>query len=126
MRALIKISVIVILIMAIGSSCEKDIVATEIKPCNLSNSIKSASNLHGVVGLNSSVNSYAIHVSIQGTYDSQDVGFVCNLPEKYRVDGLKIVFSGKYFKYENKDLQQIPGQSYYILELDEIQVEANN
>ena len=123
MKTITKMVLIVISIIMMGSGCEKDQSNIDIKSCNLSNMVKPASNLRGTVWFKSSINSYAIYVGVEGSYDSQDVGIVCNLPEKYQVDGLKIMFSGKYFKYEKDIFQQLPGQTYYILELSKIELE---
>lgn len=105
-----------------GSGCEKDQLAVDLTPCNLSDMIKPVSNSKGMVWFNSSINSYIIYVGIEGTYDSQDVGVVCNLPTKYQVNGLKVIFSGKYFKYQKDVLQKLPGQTYYNLELSKIEL----
>lgn len=107
-------------LLTTGSGCKEDEVVSEIKSCNLTNIIKTTPNVEGTIWFNSSLNSYAIYVGITGSYDSQDVGIVCNLPEKYKVDGQKITFSGNYAKYNKVIQQQIPGQTYYVIELNKI------
>jgi len=119
MKSIIKMFIVVVSMIVMGS-CEKDQSDVDIQSCNLSNLVKDVSDLEGTVWFNSSTNSYAIYVSIPGSYDSQDVGIVCNLPEKYQVDGLKIVFNGKYFIYEKDVLLTPSGQTYYYLELSNI------
>lgn len=109
--------IILSLLLIIGNGCKKGQFVGELESCNLSNIIKTTSDTKGTMYFNSSLNSYAIYVGIEGTYDSQDVGIVCNLPEKYKVDGQKIIFSGNYSKYDKVVQQQIPGQTYYNIEL---------
>lgn len=103
-----------------GSGCKDDEPLSEIKSCDLTNIIKTSKNVEGTIWFNQSLNVYAIYIGISGTYDSQDVGIVCNLPDKYKVDGQKILFSGNYAKYDKDVAQKIPGQTFYIIELTKI------
>lgn len=125
MKIIVKIALIITSTIMMGTGCEKNQTNIDIKSCDLSDMVKTASNLKGTVWFNSSINSYAVHVSIEGSYDSKDIGIACNLPEKYEVDGLKIIFSGKYFKYEKNIFQYIPEETYYTLEVSKIELEEN-
>ena len=116
-QSLKSITIIFVTFFIMSSGCKKEQLISELASCNLSNIIKSTSNTEGTIWFNTSQNSYAIYVGISGDYDTQDVGIVCNLPEKYKVDGQKIIFSANYSKYDKFVYQLIPGQTYYNLEL---------
>ncbi len=120
MKSIKIIPLIIASIIMMGNGCKDDELNIEIKSCNLSNIIKTTSDLEGTIWFNSPLNSYAIYVGIAGSYDSQDVGIACNLPEKYKIDGQKIIFSGNYAKYDKVVPQKIPGQTYYVIELTRI------
>ena len=120
MKSIKIIALIITSIVIMGSGCKDDELISEINSCKLTNIIKTTTDLEGTIWFNSSLNSYAIYVGISGTYDTQDVGIVCNLPEKYKVDGQKIVFSGNYAKYDQVIPLKIPGQIFYVIELTKI------
>lgn len=122
MKTILKFYLFICLSISLSAGCEKNQETNEIEPCNLTEEIKEATDLEGVVYLNSVNNSYAIHVSIDATYDSKDVGFVCNLPDVYKKDGLIVRFTGKYFKYNEVYTSRIPGENYYTLELNRINI----
>lgn len=99
--------------------------ADDLIRCDLNNVVKSVSEATGTIWFDSQAQAYAIFSGIDGTFDAQDIGVVCNLPDEYKKEGLTLVFSGKYF--ENKALTpQIPGQEYYNLELTKIVLIRDN
>lgn len=78
---------------------------------------KFAKKVESVIGrmkFDSTRQQYAIQRAIPGTYDSVDVGYVCNLPEGFRQTGLKVEFSGSY--YENDEVPRSFGglENYYL------------
>lgn len=105
-------------LLLMSNKCGTEDADTLIR-CDLKNLVKTATQASGTIWFDSQAQAYAIFSGIDGTYDSQDIGVVCNLPDNYKKEGTKVVFNGKYF--ENKSLTpQIPGQEYYNLELTKI------
>lgn len=87
--------------------------------CDLENAVNSISDSNGTIWFESQVQSHVIFSGVEGTFDGQNIWVVCNLPEGYKEEGLKVIFSGKYS--ENiKLVPQIPGQQYFNLELTKI------
>lgn len=80
---------------------------------------KSVSNTEGIVYYNTEEKAFNIVVTIPNTYDSQDIGFVCELPENLEQDGTKVIFSGDYRDYGKH--AAIGGQEYYYLTLSKIE-----
>jgi dissimilatory sulfite reductase (desulfoviridin) alpha/beta subunit len=119
------VTIVVMSIIIMGSGCKDEQLVRELEPCELADIIKSTSNTQGTIWFNTSLNSYTIYVGIAGDYDTQDVGVVCNLPEKYKIDGLKITFRANYSIYKDSIYQLIPGQKYYNLELIRISTTDN-
>lgn len=68
------------------------------EPCsNAGKFIKKVKSVTGQIYLDSTRQQYFIQRAIPGTYDSVDVGYLCNLPEEFRQTGLKVEFSGSYY-----------------------------
>ena len=85
------------------------------EPCpNAGKFVKKVELVTGQVNLDSTRHQYAIQRAIPGTYDSVDVGYVCNLPEEFRQAGLQVEFSGSY--YENDEVPASFGglENYYL------------
>ena len=84
------------------------------------NPVKKITNQDGIIWFNNSQKNYAVYVGVSGSYDSQLVGIVCNLPKDFEMEGLEIIFSGFYYDYDKIVSDIILGQKYYYLELCEI------
>ena len=85
------------------------------EPCpNTGKFVKKVKSITGQVNLDSTRQQYFIQRAIPGTYDSVDVGYVCNLPEAFWQAGLQVEFSGSY--YENDDVPASFGgfENYYL------------
>lgn len=81
--------------------------------------VKKVKSVTGRVYLDSTRQQYLIRRGIPGTYDSVDVGYVCNLPEAFQESGLKIEFSGSY--YGNDEVPaSFAGLEYYYLTVTKI------
>lgn len=107
-------------LLLMSNKCGTEDADTLIR-CDLKNVVKTVSDASGTIWFDSQAQAYAIFSGIDGTYDAQDIGIACNLPDNYKKEGLKVIFSGKYF--ENKSLTpQMPGQEYYNLELTKIRL----
>ncbi|MEQ8924847.1 MAG: hypothetical protein RLO81_03475 [Fulvivirga sp.] len=77
------------------------------------------SNKEGTVYFHSHLEAYAIYAPVENTFDSQLVFVPCEIPEKYKKDGVKIIFSGAYATL-NISFDKIPGQEFYQLNLTDL------
>ena len=83
--------------------------------------VKKAVKLTGVVYYNTYDKVYQIIYHIPGTYDSQDIGFVCNLPADLQKSGSQITFDGDYLKLDRPVITpQTGGQNFYYLKLTRV------
>ncbi|MDT0677307.1 hypothetical protein [Autumnicola musiva] len=83
--------------------------------------VKRVSEIEGFVAFNTDMNKYMIYSGIDGDYDSQDVGILCNnIPDEFIQDEIEIIFSGTYYTYPNEIEKRIPGQNYFLLEINSI------
>ena len=91
-------------------------------PCNSSaKTVKEVVDERGIVSFDTFSDNWLIVVSIDGTYDSQDVGIVCNdLSEEFKEEGKWVIFSGEYKKYAGERRPPFPGQVYYYLFISNI------
>jgi len=101
-----------------GGNCQKENIV-ELKDCDLENVEKSVAETKGTIWFDTQAQAYSVFTGIEDTYDSQDIGIVCNLPDNFKTEDLKILFSGNYYKCE-EFTPLIPGQKYYYLELTKI------
>lgn len=82
--------------------------------------METVNGLEGQVWFNTTLQEYAIYVSVSGTYDTQCVGVPCSLPEELKKDGAQVVFSGAFKDYGKEPAGLVAGQTYYYLDLSEI------
>jgi hypothetical protein len=80
--------------------------------------IRQSTNLTGRVSFSKEVNSYFISYGVPGTYDSVWIGFVCNLPEAYKVLNKQVIFSGEYRKGPDRAPNFGGEESYYLFLTD--------
>ncbi|WP_221392475.1 hypothetical protein [Dyadobacter sp. NIV53] len=116
-----------IFLLTIWSSCKENgsvgDVNNKIQPCNLNEEfVKNVSGENGVIWYHPELKKYCIYTAVSGTYDSQIVRVVCNMPEELKKDSTVVNFSGKYFKYPEKVANSFAGQMYYNFELSEFKV----
>lgn len=115
----------IITLFAVVMSCnQEDHKVSNLKNCDLENPIKSLSEIEGMIWYDSLTQQYSIFSGIDGSYDLQDIGIPCNLPENFHKQGLKISFDGSYYKCE-EFTSHIPGQTYYYLEITKIETTNN-
>jgi len=118
MKKIKFLNIIIVGIFLIYGGC-RDSKIVELGDCKLEKIIKSVSDSKGIIWYDAQAKKYSVFTGIEGTYDSQDIGIACNLPESYKTEGLKILFSGNY--YSCKEFSPlIPGQTYYFLEITKI------
>ncbi len=95
--------------------------------CNAeARTVKKASNEIGFVAYNEEEGKWMIVRSIAGTYDSQDLGILCDslsLPEEFRQIGMRVLFSGEYKNYNKDPKGLLAGQTFYYLHLSTIEEE---
>lgn len=100
------------------SSCDDTKSAEpQIQDCINGKVLKNVQNQSGTIHFNSVEKRYAVHVSKQGTYDTQDIGFLCNPPDSLKIEGTKITFDGDYYAYEKGRVAPIGGATYFFLNI---------
>ena len=122
MKCIYYFKIISIGLLFFGGSCQKDDII-KLSDCNLENVVKSVSNTKGTIWYDHQAQSYAVYTGVDGSYDSQIIGLICNLPDMYKSEGLKISFSGDYYECEEFS-PLIPGQEYFYLELTNIESDS--
>lgn len=80
--------------------------------------IRRSTNLTGRISFSKEENLYSINRSVPGTYDSVWVGFVCNLPDEYKILNKEVVFSGEYCKGPEGALTFAGEETYYLFLTD--------
>ncbi len=117
-----KKAFIALLILVICLSCKE----TECEDCKgvcnpKAKTVKEVSNQIGSVSYSEQESKWLIIVSQDGTYDSQDLGIVCDsLPGDFQQIGMSVLFSGEYKAYDGNPSGPLPGQIYYYLFLSHI------
>ena len=107
-----------------GSGCQKDADTLTTYSCFTDAPlVKPAKNLVGIVFFDDTEQHYAIARTIPGTYDSEDVGFVCALPKSLQQDGKQVVFTGTYRAYTGTSRPILGGQTYYYLDLTQVEAQ---
>lgn len=81
--------------------------------------VREVTQVEGRVYLDTAKNQYIVRVL--NSFDSHDVGYVCNLPLEFQKEGLAVRFSGRYFEYD-KQAFGVAGDKFYYLAVDEIKV----
>ena len=117
------INVITCILLLPALSCQQD-SAAEFDDCHFEDVIESVSDMEGIVWYDTQVKAYCIFSGVDGTYDLQIIGIVCNdLPDAYKAEGVKVLYSGHY--YDCKEFSApIPGQKYYYLKLIMIELDS--
>jgi len=99
-----------------------DSPTSKIGNCFSGKAIKSVKNQKGTVYYNADENQYAVYVTIPGTYDSVDAGFICDKLDTLKKDGLSINFDGNYLPYKEDRKPSMGGLKYYYLNITDFQV----
>lgn len=76
--------------------------------------IRRVADLTGRISFSKEENLYTISRGVPGTYDSVWVGFVCNLPDEYKVLNKQVVFSGEYRKGPDRITTFGGEETYYL------------
>jgi hypothetical protein len=120
------VAIITLSTFIISGQCQKVDDTGNLSECRSEQFVKSVTEEEGTIWLNKSLNKYALYTGVRGTYDSQIVGVICNIPTEYKKDGLTVIVSGDYFEYNKDASQKFPGQTYFFLELREIKKKTIN
>ena len=83
--------------------------------CGAGKVLKKVSGETGIIKYDADERKYAVAVTVPNTYDSQNVGFVCNLPASLQKEGVSIIFNGEYRPHGKKPM--LGGLKYYYLKL---------
>lgn len=121
MKRIFDFKIAAIAFLFLSGSCQKD-STLELGDCNLKDVVKSVSNEKGTIWYETQSQSYAVFTGVDGSYDSQIIGLICNPSDTHKVEGVKITFSGNYYNCE-EFTPLIPGQEYYYLELTKISLD---
>lgn len=81
--------------------------------------VRQSTSLTGRISYSKDQNAYFISYSVPSTYDNVWVGYVCNLPEEYKVLDKQVVFSGEY-REAPEILSRFGGEESYYLFLTAI------
>jgi len=110
-------------LLCVAGSCKKEAPASLFGSCATNfPTVKSATDLDGMIGFSSSANKYYISYHQPGTYDVVDAGVLCGtVPDSLQTVGKRVVFSGQYKVYENPP-QATAGTTFYYLDLSKIRI----
>ena len=102
-------------------SCDKKAVDNDFVS-NLPPDQLEVSDIEGSIGFwtQGGVDKYTINVSIPETIDGLVTGLVDNMPEDFRTENLRVIFSGKYEESSDNPQPIYGGQSVYSLSLSSI------
>ncbi|HEV7382330.1 MAG TPA: hypothetical protein VGN64_21190 [Dyadobacter sp.] len=117
-------SVFTALLLIGMTNCSKDetIIDPERGDCFSGAILKSVKQQNGTVYYNSNEEKYAVYVTIPGTIDSRDVGFICATSDTLKTDGLSINFDGNYYSYEKGRNSPIGRTEYYYLNITQFKI----
>lgn len=90
--------------------------------CPQTEVVNKLSDRKGRILLDTTANVYKLYSGIDGSYDSQDVCVVCNLPKEFQKDDIEVLFSGTYYANKEQITGKLPGQTFYYLELTHIKL----
>lgn len=93
--------------------------------CNTcsSRTVKEVSNRPGRVSYHEEESKWMIVHSVEGTFDSQDLGILCDsLPKEFQQIGTKVLFSGEFKSYDKDARPPIPGQTFYYLYISQLKM----
>jgi hypothetical protein len=107
------------LILTLGCSKRETTPKGSLK-CSDKTFVCSVKNVEGIISYHADRNEYAIHSAVQGTYDSVEIGFICNMTDSLKIADLKVRFAGNYFEYDKDEQPTFGGSSYHYLDITEV------
>ncbi|MGV3561366.1 MAG: hypothetical protein ACO1O2_24630 [Larkinella arboricola] len=105
------------LLILLFSGCQQKPPFPQDESCFKGTTLKKVRDREGVIAFNSIENKYSINTHVAGTYDSQGIGFLCNLPDSLKQNGRLVHFDGHYYKYDEGRTPNVGGTTYYYLKI---------
>ncbi len=99
------------------SQCGDNGVGLSNESCFSGKPTKTVKDQKGIIYYDSEAKLYAVSAHIPGTYDSVDVGFICDNLDSLKKEGLKITFDGNYLPYKAARKPSVAGIEYYYLDI---------
>lgn len=117
-------SLLIVMVAMTFLTCKEDKAKpnANIESCYTGKVVKTAKNLRGVVSYNTQEKQYAVYVTIPGTIDSRDVGFICDKLDSLKKEELVIEFSGNYYDYKENAKPPMGGLTYYYLDITDYKI----
>lgn len=115
----------VLLLSIIGCSDGKEDISpekAESQTCFSGKSLKKVKSQKGTIYYDAYEKRFAVYVTIPGTFDSQDVGFLCDNLDILKKDNLLITFTGEYHSYLEGRKPPVGGQNYYFLDIQKFKI----
>lgn len=100
--------------------CSDNTLEKNNSDCSGKKYVKRVNNQAGTIVYDEEQKKYAVSTSIPGTYDSVDLGFICKVPDSLKSNGLKIIFDGSFYEYDQEMKSPWAGVTYYYLSLDKV------
>lgn len=119
------LQVAVLILIISGCNEDKTSPTSDSESCYRGEVIKSVRDQNGRVLYDSTENQYVILVSIPGTYDSVDAGFICDKVAGIEIEkeGITTInFDGEYFPYDRNTVPPIAGTKYYYLKISDFEI----
>jgi hypothetical protein len=123
--SLSKMNPILLLISIIsiwGCYKKPDIVLPNGEKCFQGEALKKVKDQRGMIVYSEQDSTYAIQAGIPGSYDSVDIGYLCEESDILKQPGTFIKFSGRYYKYTKEQPLTFVGFTYYYLDITDYQV----
>jgi hypothetical protein len=108
-------SLLVMLLFLWGCSSE---TITDSNNCKGKELIKTIKNARGTVHFDGT--KYLIRSIHENSYDAVDVGFVCNMDDSLKKEGIKLQFDAQYFRYNGSEKPSFVGTNYYYLSISNV------
>ena len=88
-------------------------------------SFTTVSDKEGIIGYYRKYNYWAVYSNVDSVnnIDSRMIGFVCEIPSSFKIDGLPVKFSGTYqhFNPSEKITPQMGGDELYFLKVTRLE-----
>lgn len=110
------------------SQCGSDEVGlgTAHESCFSGKPSKSVKDRKGVVYYDSEEKLWAVHAAHPGTYDSVDVGYICDKLDSLKKEGLVITFDGDFFPFKYDKKAVFVGTDYYYLDITKFKINRDH
>ena len=87
-------------------------------------SFSSLNNQDALIGYYVKYNRWAVYIkdNIPNNIDNKMTGLICDIPSEFKVDGLNVIISGSYKKFNREEniVPQLGGEDLYYFEITKI------